>query len=286
MTWKIAAVQMDCSLGNKAANLQAILEHARKAAAAGAMLVVFPECALTGYCFESKDEAWPYGEPIPGPTTETLTAACRDLDVWVVVGMLETSGSNLFNSCALIGPNGMTARYRKVHLPYLGVDRFTTPGNEPFAVHDLGGLRLGMSICYDGSFPEAARCLMLLGADLVVLPTNWPTGARSTVRYLVQARALENQIYYAAVDRIGTERGFTFLGLSRIVDCNGELLSVSEDDKPAILYADLDPARPRNKRLVLVPGKYELDRLAHRRPEMYGPIVAREPTGDRASRPR
>lgn len=114
---------------------------------------------------------------------------------------------------------------------------------------------------------------MLLGADLVVLPTNWPTGAASTVKYLIPARALENHIYYMAVNRIGQERGFTFIGQSRIVDCNGELLDQAGDEE-RILYADLDPERPRNKTIVKIPGKYELDRIAHRRPEMYGPIVA------------
>src|SRR5256885_901773 len=74
-------------------------------------------------------------------------------------------------------------------------------------------LRIGMNICYDGSFPEAARCLMLLGADLIVLPTNWPTGAISTAKTLIPARALENHLYYAAVNRVGTERGFQFIGM-------------------------------------------------------------------------
>src|SRR5262249_19015432 len=175
-------------------------------------------------------------------------------------------GDGLFTACALVGPRGLAATYRKAHLPCLGVDHFTTPGDRPFAVHDLGGLRVGMNICYDGSFPEPARALMLLGADLVVLPTNWPTGAISTVKYLVQARALENRIYYAAVNRIGTERDFRFLGMSRIIDCKGELMAHSEDDRAAILYADIDPAAARNKHIVNIPGKYELDRVKDRRP--------------------
>ncbi len=193
--------------------------------------------------------------------------------MWAVVGMLERSGTDLFNSCVLIGPQGLAGVYRKIHLPFLGVDRFTTPGDRPFAVHDLGGLRVGMNICYDGSFPEAARCLMLLGADLVVLPTNWPPGAASTVKYLIQARALENRVYYAAVDRVGSERGFKFIGQSRIVDVSGELLASTEGDEPTILYAEIDPERARNKRIVNIPGKHEIHRTADRRPEMYAPIM-------------
>lgn len=270
--WKIAAVQMDCKLADRAHNLQAMKKHLEETARQGARLTVFPECALSGYCYESKEEAWPHAEPIPGPSTMALAIECQRLNVWAVVGMLEASGSDLYNTAALIGPSGVKGIYRKIHLPFLGVDRFTKPGNQPFAIHDLGGLRLGINICYDGSFPEAARCLMLLGADLIVLPTNWPTGAISTVKYLIPARALENRVYYAAVDRVGEERGFRFIGKSRILDVSGDCLAVTEDDQPTILYADIEPERARNKQIIHIPGKYELHRTAHRRPEMYGPI--------------
>jgi predicted amidohydrolase len=273
--WKIAAVQTDLRLGDNGANLALIRDRLRAAARAGANLIVFPECALTGYCFDSKDEAWPHAETIPGPSTEILARDCLDLGVWAVVGLLEARPADgaLFNSAALIGPGEVRARYRKVHLPYLGVDRFTTPGDEPFAVHDLGGLRVGLTICYDGSFPEAARCLMLLGADLVVLPTNWPTGAMKTARYLVPARALENHVYYAAVNRVGEERGFRFIGRSSIMSCAGDPLAASDDEQPTILYADIEPAKARDKHLVFRPGQYELHRTADRRPELYGPIT-------------
>src|SRR5438105_439146 len=273
-SWKIAAVQMDCHLGDKRGNLDTIRSRLREAGGQGARLVVFPECALTGYCFESKEEAWPHAEPLPGPSTDTLAADCRELGVWAIVGTLERveQTRDLFNVAALVGPDGLAAVYRKLHLPFLGVDRFTTPGDRPFAVHDLGGLRVGMNICYDGGFPEAARVLMLLGADLVVLPTNWPPGAMSTVKYLIQARALENRIYYAAVNRVGEERGFRFIGQSRLADCDGELLVPMASDAEEILYADIDPAIARRKRIVKIPGKYEIDRVGDRRPEMYGPI--------------
>ena len=276
-TWTIAGVQMDVRLGANAYNLDRIRARLDEAARLGARLVVFPECALPGYCFESKDEARPHAEPIPGPSTRVLAEDCRRLNVFAAVGMLETRPQDdaLFNACALIGPRGIVATYRKVHLPVLGIDRFTTPGDQPFAVHDLGGLRVGITICYDGSFPEAARCLMLLGADLILLPTNWPTGARSTAQLIIPARALENHVYYAAVNRIGSERGFEFIGMSRILGCGGEFLAMTDAADERILLATIDPTQARNKRIVKVPGKYELDRIAHRRPEMYGPIVVR-----------
>ena len=214
--------------------------------------------------------AWPHAETLPGPATDALAADCRQLGVWAITGLLERDGADLFNACALVGPEGFKAGYRKTHLPCLGVDRFVTPGEQPFAVHDLGGLRVGMNICYDGSFPETARVFTLLGADLIVLPTNWPDGSQSTIKYLIQARALENNVFYAACNRIGQEQGFRFLGRSRIVDVNGELLAASEDERPTIVFADIDPARARDKRIVRIPAIYELHRTNDRRPELYG----------------
>jgi predicted amidohydrolase len=272
-TWKIAAVQMDCGLADKSTNLEMMRVKLKEAAGHGARLIAFPECALTGYGFESKEEAWPHAEPIPGPSTEALTGDCRWLNVWTVYGLLERDGNRLYNACALVGPNGLAGCYRKIHLPCLGVDRFTDPGDRPFAVQDLGGLRIGMSICYDGGFPETSRALTLLGADLVLLPTNWPTNAWRNPRFVVQTRAFENHVYYAAVNRVGEERGFRFIGQSRIVDCNGDLLTSTDGDTPTILYADVDPERARNKHIVNIPGKYEINRVADRRPEMYGPLV-------------
>jgi predicted amidohydrolase len=275
--WKIAAVQMDCRLGDRPGNLDTMHRKLTEAAARGARLVIFPECALIGYSFESKTDAWQHAESIPGPSCEALGRVCRELGVWSIFGLLERDQARvaLFNACACLGPEGQVEVYRKIHLPCLGVDRFTTSGDRPFAVHDLDGLRIGMNICYDASFPESARILTLLGADLVVLPTNWPTGARSTAQYIVQARALENHICYAAVNRVGEEGGFQFIGQSRIVNWDGEPLAASNSAQEEILYADIDPARARAKRIVHIPGKYEIDRVGDRRPEMYGPLCER-----------
>ncbi|HEY1379159.1 MAG TPA: carbon-nitrogen hydrolase family protein [Gemmataceae bacterium] len=274
-TWTIAGVQTDCRLADVAHNLAAVRAKLRDAAHHGAQLVVFPECALSGYCFASKDEARRAAEPLPGPATDALAADCRELNVWAVVGLLERAGDRLYNAAALVGPGGFVAAYRKAHLPCLGVDRFTDRGGEPFAVHDLGGLRVGMTICYDSSFPEASRVLALAGADLIVLPTNWPPQAEKTARVLVPARAMENRVYYAAVNRVGEERGFRFIGLSRVADVTGDLLAASDDDAETILYAQIDPERARRKRIVNIPGEYEVDRVRDRRPELYGPLTDR-----------
>ncbi len=272
-TMKIAGVQMDVALCDIPSNMAAMISHLRTTAAAGAHLTVFPECAATGYCFASLEEARPYAQPIPGPMTQQMTQACAELGVFAIFGMLEADGGRVFNAAVLVGPQGVVGSYRKVHLPYLGIDMFTTYGDRPFAVHDAGGLNVGMNICYDAAFPEASRSLAILGADLIALPTNWPPGAETTACSVINARAVENAVYFIAVNRVGSERGFEFIGRSKIADPSGNTLAEAKTTGFEILYAEIDPARARRKHIIRVPGKHEIDRLADRRPEMYGVLT-------------
>jgi len=271
---RVAAVQMDVALSQVAANRDRMLARLDEAAAEGARLIVFPECALTGYGFASRAEALAHAEPIPGPSIARFTEACTRRGVHAVFGLLERAGDRLYNACALVGPAGLVASYRKVHLPFLGVDRFVDPGDRPFAVHDAGGLRVGMHICYDGSFPETGRILALEGADLLVLATNWPTHSECAAEHMIPCRAMENTVYYLAVNRVGEESGFRFIGQSAIADPTGAILARAGAASEEILYAEVDPARARQKRLVRVAGKHEINRFEDRRPGFYGPIVA------------
>ena len=270
---RVAGVQMNVDLGDATANLQRLKTLLAEAADGGARLVIFPECAVTGYCFESREEAMDCAQPLPGPAVETVAEACRERGVSAIFGLLERDGDLLFNACALVGPDGLIGSYRKAHLPSLGVDRFATPGNRGFAVHEAAGLRVGMNICYDYSFPEAARILMLQGADLVALPTNWPEGSRKGAQYLINARAHENHFYYFAVNRVGTERGFEFIGQSRCADPTGDLIAHADHTEETIIHADIDPGFARQKRLVKIPGKHEVHRIHDRRPDLYDGVL-------------
>lgn len=272
-TWKIAAVQVDCRLGAVEANLTAVRSRLAEAADAGARLVVFPECALTGYGFASRAEAQTVAQTIPGPGTDAVAADCARRNVWAAFGLLERAGDRLYNACALVGPAGHVATYRKTHLPCLGVDRFTDPGDRPFAVHDLGGLRVGVAICFDGSFPETVRVMALQGADLVVLPTNWSANAIKNATLVSRVRAFENHIYYAAVNRVGGEAGYHYVGHSSVSDYNGDFLAHADHDREAVLYAEIDPEAAREKKVVHRAGEYEIDRLNWRRPELYARLV-------------
>ena len=270
---RIAAVQMDVTLADIAGNLLRMITKTRETRAAGAELTIFPECALTGYCFDSIDEARPYAESIPGPSVDKMVALCAELGGFVVFGLLEKEGARVFNALALVGPQGLIGSYRKIHLPRLGVDMYTDFGDRPFAVHEINGLRIGMNICYDGGFPESGRCLALLGADLIVLPTNWPPGAEAAADYAINTRAMENTVYYAAADRVGVERGVPFIGKSKICDPLGKTLGYADHTHEEILYADVDVSRSRNKHLIRKAGVNEVNRIADRHPEMYSKLV-------------
>jgi 5-aminopentanamidase len=269
----IACVQMDVAIGNVAANRQQIIARIREAANHNAQLAIFPECALTGYCFDSLAEAMPFAEPLDGPSAQAITAACRETGVHAVVGFIERFGERYYNAAMVVGPAGVVGSYRKVHLPFLGVDRFLTPGDRPFEVITLPSGRIGINICYDASFPEAARSLKLLGAELVILPTNWPSGAWRTAEFIVNTRASENHLHFAAVNRVGTERGWQFIGRTKVIDCMGDTVVEASREKEEIVYATLDLELSNRNKIVNVAGAYELDRLADRRPEFYSIIA-------------
>lgn len=274
---KLTAVQLDVALMDVERNLQRMAEWTRKAAAEGADLVAFPECAATGYCFDSLEEALPYAEPIPGPATERMIEVARETGAAIVFGLLERDGDSIYNACVLVSPAGLLGAYRKIHLPYLGIDRFATPGDRPFAVHDWRGVRVGLNICYDSGFPESSRVMALAGADLIVLPTNWPRGAETLAEHAIPTRALENNVFYLAVNRAGEERGFGFIGRSQLCGLDGTVLAKTEGTGEESFTYEVDLALARNKRIVRVPGLHVIDRVADRRPEMYDPIVAPQP---------
>lgn len=271
---KIACVQMDVEIGKVEANRNKIVDRVRSAAEGDALLAVFPECALTGYAFDSLEEAALLGEPIDGPSSETIAEACSQTGVHAVVGFIEKDGSNCYNAAMMVGPNGSIGTYRKVHLPFLGADRFLKPGDKPFAIFELPIGKIGVNICYDVNFPEGPRALKLLGAELILLPTNWPTAAWRTPEFVLNTRAQENHVNFAGVNRIGVERGWQFIGRTKVVDFNGDTIGEASRQDEEILFAEIDFQEANKNRIVNVAGSYEFDRIADRRPEFYGPITA------------
>ena len=165
----------------------------------------------------------------PGPSSEALEDACRRLGMHVACGLLERDGDVLHNAAVLVGPDGLVGTYRKSHLPFLGVDRFVTPGDE-LPVWDTPLGRIGVEICYDLRFPEVTRSLALQGADIVVHPTNFPMAAKIQTELITVARAAENRIFLLTANRVGKERWAEFCGWSQIVDPYGVRLAEAGRD--------------------------------------------------------
>jgi 5-aminopentanamidase len=267
----VAVAQIEPQLAEKERNLDACLARMEEAATAGAQLLVLPECAIPGYMFDSADEALPFAEEIPGPSTETLESECRRLGLHVVCGLLERDGDALRNTAVLVGPDGLIGTYRKTHLPFLGVDRFVTPGDAlPVFETPLG--RIGIEICYDLRFPEVTRTLALKGADIVAHPTNFPIAAKIQTELITVARAAENRIYLLTANRVGKERWGEFCGWSQIVDPFGKRLAEADEREETLLVGEVDIEKARDKDYV-IPGEYELYLFGHRRPELYGALV-------------
>jgi 5-aminopentanamidase len=229
---KVAVAQMDPQLGAYERNFARIVDLFEDAVDEGARLTVFPECATTGYGFSDLQSAQAVAETVPGPTTRSLTVLCRRHQQegggpYVVVGLLERlkDPDIVYNSAVLVGPEGLVGVYRKAHLPLLGVDRFTTPGDTGFPVWETAIGRIGIAICYDLRFPEALRALALAGADIVALPTNWPDGSQNAPELVTRTRALENRLFVLACNRCGNESSFWFFGHSQITDPRGKVLA-------------------------------------------------------------
>jgi len=269
----VGLAQIEPRLGRFERNLEACLGRLEEAAAAGCDLVVLPECATSGYMFATEDEAARAAEEIPGPSVEALERACSRLGVHCVAGLLERDGDLLRNTAVLLGPSGLVGRYRKTHLPFLGADRFVTPGDEAPEVYDTSVGRIGIEICYELRFPELTRSLALRGAELVVHPTNWPTSVRPFADFLTRARAAENHVFLATANRVGREGGMEFFGRSQVVDPSGTRRVEAGEGGEELLVAEIDPAEAREKDRAIVPGEYEVHLFGDRRPELYGALV-------------
>ncbi|EMI22561.1 Nitrilase/cyanide hydratase and apolipoprotein N- acyltransferase [Rhodopirellula maiorica SM1] len=273
----IACVQSDVTFANIAENRKRIVEHVHEAGKRQAKLVVMPECMLCGYAYESREAAWQHAVAIDDAVFIDLANLAATYDLHLSVGFLEKSGDQLFNAAALVGPSGVVGCYRKVHLPALGVDRFVDRGDIPYQPLQARDARVGLAICYDSSFPEPMRVLALGGADIIALGTNWPVTAYRTAEIVPPARSMENHLFFVAANRVGSEGGFKFCGLSSICGPDGVILAQSKADQPEILYADVNLAEARNKRIERTPGAHVIDRFEDRRPDFYEAVAAAKP---------
>ena len=272
MTMKVAAVQVSPKFADVPANVLRVRELLDSLASQRVEFVVFPEAMLTGYCFDSKDEALAVALHRESDEIRSLAKACDEGGICAVVGFAEREGDALFNTAAVFVPKGQTQFYRKTHLPYLGMDRFAEVG-DALDVFEIPGARIGILICFDVRIPEAARTLALKGADILCVPTNWPEQAILTSNCVCPARANENQTFVIAADRVGEENGVRFLGYSKIIAPGGAVIATADHQDEEILVAEIDVSLARVKDTVIRAGEYELPLFSGRRPELYAPLL-------------
>lgn len=210
---RIACVQCNVRFGDSKFNADQAIVKLAELKANGVDLAVFPEAFLTGYCVSSVVDARAIAISRDSEVIQSLKGACDELDILAVIGFAEKTSSTLYNSAVLLEPGIHPRFYQKTHLPFLGLDRFVCAGDK-LSVFETRLGRVGILICFDLRPPEATRVLALEGADIVVLPTNWPVGAEVSADYIAIARAAENRVYIATCNRVGDESGFSFIGRS------------------------------------------------------------------------
>lgn len=215
-------------------------------------LLVMPELANSGYLFSTIDEAMSSSEDIAtGEFCRALKEIASARNAHIVSGICERAGDKLYNSSVLITPQGETSTYRKTHLFYEEKLWFQ-PGDTGLNVFEINGsfgsVKIGMMICFDWIFPEAARTLALRGAQIIAHPSNL------VLEYCQRAmftRAVENRVFTVTANRTGTEKNngkeLYFTGTSVIVDTKGKYLCEASKDKEEIAIVEIDPTDALNK---------------------------------------
>ncbi len=238
--WLISLCQMDIAVGEPATNLAAARKMVEEAARRGSRMVVLPELWSTGY---NLPEIGAMAERDQAGWLKRMSDWAREFGLYLHAGSLaERDGSQTFNTTRLFGPDGRElAAYRKIHrVPMLDEEKYMAAGDRG-VLCTVPSMTLGMLICYDLRFPELARLLTLGGAQLLVVPAEWPSARTEHWRTLLRARAIENQCYVAGVNRVGTSNGVLFGGHSALIDPWGRRVGEA-DDGTVILTLPIRPA--------------------------------------------
>ncbi|WP_455355056.1 carbon-nitrogen hydrolase family protein [Streptomyces sp. SYSU K217416] len=261
---RTALLQSSGQPGDVVKNLEVLTGAARAASAAGAGLLVCPEMFLTGYAIGA--DVHRLAEAADGPGAEAVARIAAEYGIAVLYGYPEREGDQVYNAAQLVGPAGeRLADYRKTHLFGCFENEWFTPGDTPVVQAELGGLRIGVMICYDVEFPENVRAHALAGTDLLLVPTAQMHPFQFVAESLVPVRAFENQMYIAYVNRTGTEGEFEFVGLSCLASPDGTTRTRAGRGEELVL-GEADPELLRASRAN---NPY----LRDRRPGLYASLV-------------
>ena len=278
---RVAGVQFGGHV-DKEVNVRTAARLVREAAARGAQIICLQELFSTIYfCVEERREYLDWAEPIPGPTIDRMGELAGQTEAVLICPIFErTPEGKFFNSAAVVGPEGrLIGKYRKASIPFMDRARSSEPrGNEKFYFEpgDLGFptfetpfCRIGILICYDRHFPEAARVLGLNGAEIVFVPTVTSTMTRHLWEIELRAHAVTNLYYVCGVNKVGTDIGGSsrvHFGSSVIINPRGEILAQAGDRNEEVVVADVD--------LSVLPELRQMwGYYRDRRPDLYGPLV-------------
>ena len=267
---RVAIVQTNPEFGNIPKN---IAEAVELAGSVQADLYVLPELFSTGYNFTSRKEVEKLSEASDGSAFAAMAGLAKKLKAYIAYGFVEKAtaagtdadqATHCYNSAALVGPKGMVGLYRKVHL-FAKETLYFAPGDLGFRVFDLPFGKVGIMVCFDWYYPEAARTLALRGAQIIAHPSNL------VLPYCPDAmitRCLENKVFAATANRIGTERRggseLRYIGTSEIVSPSGEVLVRMSHDEAGIRVVEVDLKEALGKKI----NRYN-DLMGGRRPSEY-----------------
>ncbi len=250
---KVAYIQSSPVFGRVEQNVTWALKRLERPDMAGVELVVLPELFSTGYQFTSRKEVFKLAEEVDGGgyTVKKLIEAARRHKTHIVAGIAERDGKRVYNSAVLVGGKGVLGVYRKAHL-FWDEKKYFTPGDTPFRVWKVGKVKIGIMICFDWVFPEAARTLSLAGADIICHPSNLvlPFCPEAMI-----TRCLENRVFAITANRVGVEerksgKRLEFIGKSQVVSPAGEVLKRAGTKRSCSGVVVIDPERARDKKIT------------------------------------
>ena len=254
----VSIVQMDIVLGDPERNRQRAVNFIKEAAGRGSKVVVLPELWTTGYSLENVHEL---AEPMNGITITELLDICLKREIYVIGSIAELRGGRIYNSATILGPEGIVGSYSKAHLfRLMNEHEYFTPGDSCDVFQTSLG-KVGLMICYDIRFPELARKIALNGAQILFVPAEWPYPRISHWESLLKARAIENQMFVVASNRVGSDKKNIFFGHSMVLDPMGEAI-VRAGDTELILTCELN-MNLIDKTRTLIPC------FEDRRPDLY-----------------
>jgi predicted amidohydrolase len=265
---KVGYIQFKPVFGEKERNLRRIIRFLEEGVEKEADLLVLPELCTTGYVFKAEKEVKALSEEVPeGQTTRTLASFAERENLHIVAGLCERKSGKFFNSAVLVGPDGFVSVYRKAHL-FDNEKIWFSRGDDPFRIYSTSNARIGIMICFDWIFPEVVRILALKGAQIICHPSNL---VLPYCQKAILGAAVQNKVFIITANRLGTERGLKFTGMSQIVDPHMEFLARSRKTGEEVRVVEIDPEDADSKRIT-----EHNDLWADRRIDLYQPLLDQE----------